>query len=131
MKNFRAWDKTEKQMYYHFDFPDRFVVTLDLAVFDMESENQIMPGLGAIVADRFVMQASTLRTDQNNREIFEGDIIKMTSYNFQHLNHLQWEVFYDSDSMSFKFRSGTNIECVNGWHSLEVVGNIFENPRTL
>ena len=76
--------------------------------------------------------------DMNGKEMYEGDIVTMISYNYQHLNNEKWEVIYSEEDMRFKFKKLTNTsngrtayEDTMGWHSFQVIGNIYEHPHLL
>lgn len=67
------------------------------------------------------------RLDTQGIEIFEGDKIKMKSYNFPHLNNDEFEVKYDEKSMMFKFISTKDKgkHASIGFHSFTIIGNIY------
>lgn len=85
-------------------------------------------------ANAILIQSSG-RMDKENVEIWNGDIITMKSYSYQHLSGLKWEVRYSKIEMMFRFYCISNPkysdEDIHGFYDLEVLGNIYEHPHLL
>lgn len=84
-----------------------------------------------------LMQSTGLR-DKNGKLIYEGDIVQF--YNDEFLQTMK--IIWDNDELDFKaIRLKKNVECyekdflylgyIKKEDSLEVIGNIYENPELL
>jgi uncharacterized phage protein (TIGR01671 family) len=125
---FRAWDGNN-------------MIGFDSVKYLVEFDGTIWENEGEYEHDRLMerptftlMQFTGLR-DKNDKEVYEGDIVTMLSYNYQHMNNYKWEVRYNPEGMMFKFYySDGKKECyedIYGWHSFEIIGNVYENPELL
>lgn len=82
-----------------------------------------------------LMQYTGLK-DVNDKDICEGDLLKVKSYSFHHLEKYTYEVYYNDQSMRFKLRNNIpyphNIDDDStGLHSFEIIGNIYQNPEMI
>ena len=121
---FRAWLKDEKRMakVHEVSFFDDKVFTI--ATID-----------NFYADDEFKLMQSTGLKDNNGVEIYEGDIVKH-KYMCDGIFYTE-AVIYDKNYASFglKANSGTIFYFVelndDALSSLEVIGNIYENPELL
>ena len=120
---FRAWTDEGKVMYYDvYPFKnDTLLLSYDEIAFD------------EVPASDFILMQSTGLLDKNGKEIYEGDIVKYEAG----CNTVTEEVVYDKNFAGFGvkdadaviiFTFGELAEDI-GLHSLEVIGNIYENPE--
>ena len=122
---FRAWTEEGKAMYYDvYPFKDgTLLLSYDGIAFD------------EVPASDFILMQSTGLKDKNGKEIFEGDIVKYEAG----CNTVTEEVVYDKNFAGFGvkdadaviiFTFGELAEDID-LSSIEVVGNIYENPELL
>lgn len=79
------------------------------------------------------VQVSTGLHDINDKEIFEGDIIKaQANENYPDDSGIK-EVMFNEQELAFQLResgySGGLPLTWGGWESLEIIGNIIDNPE--
>lgn len=125
---FRAWDTTKKEM-----FKDTFAIT--------ESGQAVIVEQGFITdtpeyvfVDNLVIMQSTGHTDENEKEIFEGDILAVKTDD----GTLNVNVFWDEVQALFMFESKQYNErealvelLEDNSYPFEIIGNIYENPELL
>lgn len=125
---FIAWDNLEKRM--------RKVVSLHwrddkLVSAKLEGDNEPIP-----IEGRLVIEQSTGLKDENNTEIYNGDIVQ---YYARHYG-VPYRVYWADESAKFLIgRDGVigqefssimyNLD--TGRIALEVIGNIHENPELM
>lgn len=130
MINFRAWDKGSQgytDNKYLFDI-----------VPDDNSFSLVSPvDFGA--PDNLVIEMSTSLKDENGREIYEGDIVRVYTEDglSSYTDTIVWggEVGYpafDIKNHSVEYDGNALSDIMNGGYELiEVIGNIHENPELL
>ena len=121
---FRAWTEEGKVMYYDvYPFKDdTLLLNYDEFAFD------------EVPASDFIIMQSTGLKDKNGKEIFEGDVVKYKAGR----DTFTEEVAYDKNLAGFGvkyadpniFTFGELAEDID-LSSLEVVGNIYNNPGLL
>ena len=122
---FRAWTEEGKVMYYDvYPFKDNtLLLSYDEISFD------------EVPASDFILMQSTGLKDKNGKEIFEGDIVKYKSG----CNTYTEVVAYDKNFAGFGVKDAKANVVFTFWEiaedisltSLEVIGNIYENPELL
>ena len=115
---FRAWDKLAKQ----FTYPDKGYQ--GHYVLDLNGQFQnLQNGSGG---DEYVVQQFTGEFDKNKKEIYEGDIVQVTSEEYINENFVAEVIFAEAS-----FLTKINDNDIRGLWSgddIEVIGNIFELP---
>jgi uncharacterized phage protein (TIGR01671 family) len=140
---FRAWNIFEE----HFVDSDEYAVTFNGIIFKANLDSDTYNNLISNENLKF-MQYTGLK-DKKNEEIYEGDIVKWGHIkNREESWHrvafvelfpsLQFHILHYIDGKSLEKKEGDNY--VFGFHnfiykdthnSLEVIGNIYENPELL
>ena len=139
---FRAWDgKSIIYLHQHKgDFPLCLVWENDKCVL-MEFEAGHVDNL-----DNAILMQYTNCKDKNGKEIYEGDVIKRQTYDWDEMERLS--DINDAASPVFKEEISFIVYQNNGfwvdaesfgwegeglwdWKEIEVIGNIYENPKLL
>jgi uncharacterized phage protein (TIGR01671 family) len=115
---FRAWEKNLKEIIpVHFiDFANRMI--------NAKSAWRLF--------DEIELMQYTGLKDKNGKEIYEGDIVK-------NLRDKTFEIFWSEEELAWcdkgKWRDGrdniTLLADLNAVATIEVIGNIYENPELL
>ena len=121
----RAWTEEGKAMYYDvYPFKDdTLLLSYDGIAFD------------EVPASDFILMQSTGLLDKNGNKIFDGDIVKYKDGCYTYTE----EVAYNKNFAGFGVRDANADVILTFWllaenvdlSSLEVVGNIYENPELL
>lgn len=138
---FRAWDKLQKRMLTVYSLSHPVVVVIDYKTTgDDAIENNYRVNLNDVEPYRDiasenveVMQSTGLK-DRNGKEIYEGDVVRAVAESqyaeqsgcFQVILSfdLAWALANIDEEHGLSPTWG-------GWESLEVIGNIYENPELL
>ena len=120
---FRAWLKYGKEIVdvEEIDFMNEVINYID-----NDYENNEQEIIGAYFENIELMQYTELK-DKNNKEIYEGDIVKF-------LNGI-FEVIWCNEKASFMLKNKEYKEFLNfiyeNHNVMEIVGNIYKNPELI
>jgi len=120
---FRAWLKYGKEIVdvEEIDFMNEVINYID-----NDYENNEQEIIGAYFENIELMQYTELK-DKNNKEIYEGDIVKF-------LNGI-FEVIWCNEKASFMLKNKEYKEFLNFIYEnnnvMEIVGNIYKNPELI
>ena len=120
---YRAWDTTNKEM-----FKDTFSITESGQVVVVEQEDVMCPPDYVFVDNLVIMQSTGLK-DKNGKEIFEGDIVKMSKDVYSEPTYYEVVRHYGGAYRLESKQHGCEL-----WlrHTdCEVVGNVYENKELL
>ncbi|WP_046783405.1 YopX family protein [Lactiplantibacillus plantarum] len=119
MIKFRAWDKATSSY--------RKVLEIEFYP-DGELKKVKVTGLqrkGTITPDNLVLEQFTGLTDVNGKDIYEGDIIEVTSQYWGMLGN-RYEVKFEQGAFYVKYGLLSEIS-----PSISVIGNVHEKPELL
>ena len=120
---FRAWHKEKKEIVNveEIDFMNKVINYIDNDYLNNRQEI-----IGAYFEDIELMQYTGLK-EKNNKEIYEGDIVKF-------LNDI-FEVIWRDEKAKFMLKNKEYKEFLNFLYEnnteMEIVGNIYENPELM
>jgi len=139
---FRAWDNKNKKWITEVPYLESLLDDTNGSVshhdVDEEMGLYFYPNnpMGGTFGDRIIYQQLTGLKDKDNRDVYEGDILKVKSYD-------GWgdkdgffynsAVFYSEQLGRFLHANRPELRCGHGFARtlFEVVGNIFENPELI
>ncbi len=125
---FRAWDKHGQKM-----FANDELIIWNGNVYANDSKKLTCNYLkGWTIDDKYLMQSTGIR-DMNNREIFEGDVVRQVRTQPTTENEIitgvvtmiegTWLIMNDNEQLASKLWSETDEN--------EIIGNIYENKDIL
>ncbi len=122
---FRAWDKFDKEILdvHGINYDAEGVWTKEMI--DDESNGEFI-----CFSDIELMQSTGLK-DRNDKEIFEGDIIKHDPVPNPYISNEHFEIIQarSGEWRMDNYRGGQVLAYSN--HEVEIVGNKFEHPHLL
>ena len=125
---FRIWNNEEKMMIYpkENEYSDYFI-TIDGDVYSMDFD---CPDGGFTYEDNNakLMQFTGL-LDKNGKEIYDGDIVKFSSYWIG--DYVEKETIKEIKYDIYGFNEKIEIGYAGKPDWCEVIGNIYENPNLL
>lgn len=116
---FRAWDKKTKRMIYEAsDLENGYLIEIGLDGYVSATYKRI-----CFDEDEIILMNYTGLKDKKGKEIYEGDIVKRSHYNYL--------IEFDEGTFGMNMKN-------YGWKSLdrfldlgEIIGNIYENKGLL
>lgn len=126
-QKFRAWDSAKKEM-----FKDTFAITESGQVVVVEQEDVMSPPDYVFVNHLVIMQSTGL-FDKNNKEIFEGDVVRQVRTQPTTENEIiigvvtmlegAWLIMNDGEQLASQLWSETDEN--------EIIGNVYGNKDIL
>ncbi len=108
---FRVWDKTNNEWWWQ--------------IFNLQQDGNFYDGNNQGLDEDVIIQQYIGLLDKNGKDIYEGDVIKTYSENREYIGVIEWS----NESLSFRLKEIPNIWLSN--RTIEVIGNIYENPELL
>ena len=117
---FRAWYKPSKEMFKVGQ------ITLEKGTWNYEPDNREYIGVCVPYQPSFILMQYTGLKDKNGKKIFEGDIVKIN-------DEVIAKVIWDNDYLGYFLYANeeNSIGTFDYWGSIEVIGNIYDNPELL
>lgn len=126
---FRAWNKATKEMYEADDIIAINFEEKEICVQTIYFEQGLPDSrdLDYYDFDDIVLMQSTGLRDKNDREIFEGDVIKV-NYWLEVVSFSEEKVMFVSKEIGFPETSLYDL-FNSDIFTVEIIGNIYENPK--
>lgn len=121
---FRAWDES-RSTFIQGDMSNVMLGLSGMTFWQFANEiPEPMP-------NKFPLQQYTGLKDKNGKEIFEGDILKLTTTSPHVYSYVAWNEKTSAFAASFEVGSEPYCEHLFGAELCEVIGNIYENKELL
>lgn len=138
---FRIYDTDEKEMFYQEDI-DYIDINNEIAYINQDGGGYDYL-IDFVYGDGKLMQYTGLK-DKNEKEIYEGDIVKLIPLNSERLKELGRKWYEHLKVEWGAYSDGEYVTNVETWmiginplseelldETVEVIGNIYENPELL
>ena len=127
---FRAYDKRFSE------FVEDFFVSEDGKIYKKTKDTGYGFAISRETSDKIILMQSTGLKDKNGKEIFEGDIIKVTNENswLEVVSYEKEKSMFVTEEINrnFKVPSSPLYDLFNTTiFELKILGNIYENPELL
>jgi len=122
---FRVWNKATKR-FFKTDYNEHLSVAISV---DGKTLYQNYVGGDKEIGKDVIIQQFTGLKDRHEKEIYEGDIVKAYSEEFENENFTGKVIFDDGSFLTWINKN--DIRGVWSGDDIEVIGNIFENPELL
>ena len=132
---FRAWDKKENSVYLHNQiFQDNTNGLIEIEDIINQWDTSIFCPEFMKKYNIVLMQYTSLK-DKNGKEIYEGDIISATGTEedteYTGIRMVKWSKDLGW-CLAEELKNDFGLPLTwGGWESVEVIGNIYENPNLL
>ena len=120
---FRAWDSVKKKFVEHFFITDNGLIC------NMERPTSDYNLPIPIAKSELILMQSTGLKDKNGKEIFEGDIVKMSKDVYSEPTYYEVVRHYGGAYRLESKKHGCELWLRHA--DCEVVGNVYENPELL
>lgn len=121
---FRAWNKATKEMYEVDD-----IMSIDFGKSEICVKTLFFEQINRYDFDDIVLMQSTGLTDKNDREIFEGDVVKMAKNVYSEPTY--YEVVRHRGGAYRLESKQYGCELWLRHTDCEIAGDIYENPELL
>lgn len=129
---FRAWDKENEKMLEVANISfDKEVYGYDLITIDKTKESNMLWTFTKL--EDFILMQSTGLKDKNDDEIYEGDILKFTTQEFNGGEYIDINNIESVEYCDGAYFVGDHLlgQAMIDDDELEMIGNIYENPELL